>query len=141
MNEDESHLNILSIFHYVVAAMAGLIACFPIIHLVIGISMLTGSFFPRASDAGEAFPFTLFGLFFTIIPAAIILFGWAFAICLAVAGHFLSKKQRYMFCLVMACVSCIFMPFGTVLGVFTILVLMRPPVKAMFHYGPATVQA
>jgi len=137
MNEDINHLNILSIFHYVVAAIAGLFACFPIIHLAIGISMLTGSFFPRAGDTGEAFPLTLFGLFFTIIPAAVILFGWAFAICLAVAGYFLSKKQRYMFCLVMAGVSCIFMPFGTVLGVFTILVLMRPSVKAMFSREPA----
>jgi hypothetical protein len=32
----------------------------------------------------------------------------------------------------MACVECIFIPFGTVLGAFTILVLMRPSVKEMF---------
>jgi hypothetical protein len=32
----------------------------------------------------------------------------------------------------MAAVECLFIPFGTVLGVFTILVLQRPTVKAMF---------
>jgi hypothetical protein len=37
-----------------------------------------------------------------------------------------------MFCLVMAGIQCIFMPFGTVLGVFTIIVLMRNSVKEAF---------
>jgi len=32
----------------------------------------------------------------------------------------------------MAGVECMFMPFGTVLGVFTIIVLMRPSVKEIF---------
>ena len=32
----------------------------------------------------------------------------------------------------MAAVECVFMPFGTVLGVFTIIVLMREPVKQLF---------
>jgi hypothetical protein len=31
-----------------------------------------------------------------------------------------------------ACVSCVFMPIGTILGVFTILVLSRPSVKSAF---------
>jgi len=32
-----------------------------------------------------------------------------------------------------AAVECIFMPFGTVLGVFTIIVLNRPSIKALFQ--------
>jgi hypothetical protein len=32
----------------------------------------------------------------------------------------------------MACVACLSVPLGTVLGVFTIIVLMRPSVKALF---------
>jgi hypothetical protein len=132
MNDDLSHIKILSIFHYVVAAIAALFACFPFIHLFIGISMLTGSFFQGGSDQALPFPFSLFGLIFTVVPAAIILIGWAFAICMAFAGYFLSKKQRYTFCLVMAGISCIFTPFGTVLGVFTIIVLMSPSVKELF---------
>jgi hypothetical protein len=38
-----------------------------------------------------------------------------------------------MFCLVMASITCMFMPFGTVLGVFTLIVLMRPSVKPLFE--------
>jgi len=33
---------------------------------------------------------------------------------------------------VMACVECLFIPFGTILGVFTIIVLLRESVKALF---------
>ena len=35
----------------------------------------------------------------------------------------------------MAGIECIFMPFGTVLGVFTIIVLMRPSMKELFDPG------
>jgi hypothetical protein len=38
-----------------------------------------------------------------------------------------------MRCFVVAAIECIFMPFGTVLGVFTIIVLSRPSVKALFQ--------
>ena len=32
----------------------------------------------------------------------------------------------------MAAISCAFMPFGTVLGIFTLIVLTKPPVKSLF---------
>jgi len=135
MNEDLQHLKILSVFHYVVAGIAAIFACFPIFHLMMGISMLSGGF-DIPDDPSMPFPFRIFGLMFTLIPAVIILFGWAFAISMAVAGYFLGKQRNYMFCLVMAGIACIFTPFGTVLGVFTLIVLLRPAVKTMFNYPP-----
>ena len=130
-NQDEQHLHILSIFHYVVGGLTALFACFPVFHLAMGISMLTGGFGPMPPD--ETFPFQLFGLMFVLIPAAIILLGWALAAAIIVAGYFLSKRRNYTFCLVVAGIACIFMPFGTVLGIFTIIVLVRPSVKALFE--------
>ena len=135
-NEDLEHLKILSIFYYIVGGLAGLFACFPIIHLVIGLGMLGGSMFGEPLPADADFPFILFGLLFTIIPAVIILAGWVFAIAILVAGYFLSQHRRHTFCLVVAGISCMFVPFGTVLGVFTILVLSRPSVKALFAGEP-----
>lgn len=130
-NQDEQHLNILSIFHYVVGGLTALFACLPIFHLAIGISMLSGGFGPPPPD--EAFPFRLFGLLFVIVPATIILLGWGLAVTIALAGYYLSKRRNYTFCLVVAGLECIFMPFGTVLGIFTIIVLVRPSVKALFE--------
>lgn len=141
MNQDIEQIKIISIFHFVVAAIAGLFACFPIFHLLMGISMLTGSFFQGETPTGMPFPFSLFGLMFTLIPAAIILLGWAFAIGLGISGYFLLKKQHYLFCMVMAGISCVFTPFGTVLGVFTIVILTRQSVKELFHYPVSPVQS
>ena len=123
MNQDEQYLRLLSIFHYVVGGLAAIFACIPLIHFCIGMAMLTG-----AIDDAPAFV----GLLFVIISALAIIFGWVFAVCLIVAGKNLAKRKRYMFCLVMAAISCMFMPFGVVLGVFTIIVLMRPSVKELF---------
>jgi hypothetical protein len=123
MNDDEQYLKLLSIFHYVVGGLAACFACFPIIHLSIGIAMLVG-----AIDDAPAF----IGLMFVVMASVFMIFGWTLAVCLIVAGRCLAKRKRYIFCLVMAAISCTFTPFGTVLGVFTIIVLMRPSVKELF---------
>jgi len=123
MNQDEQYLKLLSIFHYVVGGLAALFACMPIIHLSIGIAMLVG-----AIDDAPAF----IGLMFVVMAVLFIAFGWTLAVCLIVAGRCLAKRKRYIFCLVIAAISCMFMPFGTVLGIFTIIVLMRPSVKELF---------
>lgn len=129
--EQEKHyLKLLSIFHYVVAGITGLFACFPVFHLAMGIGMLTGGFGPAPE---EAFPFQLFGAMFVLVPLIIILLGWALAGVIAVAGYYLGAQRNYTFCLVVAGVECIFMPFGTVLGIFTIIMLVRPTVKALFE--------
>jgi hypothetical protein len=135
-DQDQQHLNILSIFHYVVGGITALFSCFPVFHLIMGISMLTGGFGPMPAD--EEFPFRLFGLMFVLFPLLIIVAGWILAGFIVAAGYFLSKYQRHTFCLVVAGVECIFMPFGTVLGVFTIIVLVRPTVKALFEGTPPT---
>jgi hypothetical protein len=57
---------------------------------------------------------------------------WALAAAVFMAAWCLKNRRRYIFCLVVAGFECFFAPFGTVLGVFTILVLSRPSVKALF---------
>lgn len=132
MKEDEQYLKLLSVFHYVVGGLAACFACIPIIHLAIGIAMLVGAI----DDAPE-----FVGAFLVVIAMFGILVGWTLAVCIIVAGRCLAKRKRYMFCLVMAAISCIFMPFGTVLGVFTIIVLMRPSVKELFGANKGAIPA
>ena len=124
MNQDEQYLKMLSIFHYIVGGLVALFACFPIIHLFVGIAMLNGTL-----DGAPPF----MGIIFVVLPVMFIIFGWIFAVCLIIAGTNLSKYEHHMFCLVIAAISCTFFPFGTVLGVFTIIVLLRPSVKELFH--------
>lgn len=128
-NQDEEHLRLLSMFHYICAGVAALFACIPIIHLSIGALILAR---PNTFGHGSNAPPVFIGLFLIAIAALLIIFGWAFAVLLAWSGRCLSRRTHYTFCLVMAGVACFFMPFGTVLGVFTILVLTRPSVKILF---------
>jgi len=128
--EDAEHLRLLSIFYYVVAGLAALFSCIPILHLVFGVLMLTGVLPIREPGAEQMT--TVMGIFFVTFSILAIAVGLAFAVLLLFTGNYLKKRVHYTFCLVMACVACVFMPFGTVLGVFTILVLVKPSVKAAF---------
>ena len=136
MTQDEEHLRLLSIFHYVVGGLAGLFALFPIIHLIFGLVMIFG---PDKFQGKEGPPVALMGWFFVIFAAVFIILGWTFAAFVLTAGRFLTQRKHYMFCVVMAAIECIFLPFGTVLGVFTIIVLMRDPVKQLFGVNPPAI--
>jgi hypothetical protein len=129
-DQNEQYLNLLAIFHYVVGGLTALFACFPVFHLTMGLSMLIGGFGPIPD---EDFPVRLFGLMFVLIPAVIILLGWALAGFMVAAGYYLHKRQKHTLCLVVAGVECIFMPFGTVLGILTIVLLVQPSVRALFE--------
>jgi hypothetical protein len=132
---DNEHLKLLSIFHYVVSALAAFFACFPIIHLVIGLFFIVA---PEKFGHGSNQPPALIGWFFVAFASVFILLGWTYAVLVLIAGRCIAHRKRYTFCFVMACVECLFMPFGTVLGVFTILVLNRASVKDLFNPRPAT---
>ena len=125
-SEDLDHLKILSIFHYVLGGIVALVGCIPMIHFAFGVAMATGGI---PAEEGEA---AIVGCFLMAIAAFVIFLAWGFAACLVLAGRFLAQRRHYTFCLVVAGVACTMAPLGTVLGIFTILVLVRPSVKALF---------
>jgi hypothetical protein len=134
--DDEQHLRLLSIFHYVVGGLTGLFACFPLIHVALGLAMIFApqSFSNRPADQPPAF----FGWFFTCFGGGMFVVGISVAVCIVLAGRFIAQRRRYWFIFALACVQCAFFPFGTALGVFTVIVLSRPAVKALFEVIPAT---
>ena len=44
----------------------------------------------------------------------------------------LQQRRRPTLCLVVAGLECMMFPFGSVLGVFTIIILLRPCVRQLF---------
>lgn len=132
-DRDDEHLDLLAVLHYIVAAMAGMFSLFPVIHLVIGILVIRGGF---GEPRGEEIP-AAFGWFFVGMASVAILAGLTFSTLLFVAGRSLRARRRHTFCVVMAALSCCFAPFGTALGVFTLVVLLRDGVKARFQAAPA----
>ena len=126
MSQDEQYLNLLGIFHYVVGGITACFACIPIIHLVLGLAMLSGKF--DGSDPPPPF----LGWIIVIIASTFILIGAVLAATIILAGRRLRQRRSYNFCFVLACIECIFMPFGTVLGVFTIILLHKDSVRQLF---------
>ncbi len=102
MNNDKEHLRLLAIFHYVVAGLAAVFSFFPLLYTTVG------AIFIFAARHGTPKPGE------------------------ELAGRSLSSHKHYTFALVIACIECLFIPFGTILGVFTIIVLSRQSVRGLF---------
>ena len=131
MNKDQEHLKLLSIFHYIIGVIVALFACIPIIHFIIGVIFIISP--ESVVDKAGKLPPVFFGWLFAVIGGMMVFLGWIFAICLICAGRFLARRRHYLFCLIVAALSCLFFPFGTILGIFTIIVLIRPSVKELFR--------
>ena len=138
MNQDEEHLRLLAIFHYVMSGVTGLIAMFPIFHLAAGLFLIFGSKYFKGPDGP---PPAFLGWFFVIFACFFILIGLTMAVLILINGRCLATRKYYTFCQVMSGVECLFMPFGTILGVFTLVVLSCPSVKPLFGQSPITPQA
>ena len=130
LGDDLEHLRLLSVFHYVVAGLMGLVSLLPSIHLALGLLMATGHLAPE--DEGSR----VIGWLMASCASFFMILGLAFAGLVALAGRSLAQRRRYNLCLVVAAMLCLFVPFGTVLGVFTIIVLVRSSVKALFDGAP-----
>ena len=135
VNQDEEHLKLLSILHYVWGGLTACGLCFGGLYAVIG-----GGIMAAAAQAhGQNAPPAFVGMIFFLIGGIIALLAGTISVLTILAGRNLARRKKYTFCFVMACISCLSVPLGTALGVFTIVVLQRPTVKAMFQGTPAPV--
>ncbi len=130
---DNEHLRLLSIFHYVVGGIMALVACIPIIHVLLGTFLIAS---PHLFGTGNNAPPAFVGWLFLVLGGCFITVGWVFAALVITAGRSIAARKRYTFCFAIACVECLWMPLGTCLGIFTLLVLNRPSVKALFSPNP-----
>ena len=131
MNRDEEHLQLLAIFHYVVAGLAALFSFFPLLYTTVGAIFIFAARHGTAKP-GEDLPPEFLGWIFAALGSLLFLMGIAIAICILIGGRSLALRKRYSFALVMSCIECLFIPFGTILGVFTIVVLSRESVRGLF---------
>lgn len=60
------------------------------------------------------------------------LIGIAILFCIILAGQSLALYENYTLCLVVAIAECLIFPIGTIIGVYTIIILRRDSVKKLF---------
>lgn len=121
--QDLEHLNVLAILHYVLAGLTALTAMLPMLYVALGFAMLAGG------APGEI------ALMVIAIGGGLAVLLLGSAVLVALCGYYLHKRKARTFCFVVAAINCTQMPLGTVLGIFTILVLSRDSVQELFAAG------
>jgi hypothetical protein len=134
---DAEHLKLLSIFHYVMAGLEVVGACFASLYLVMAfffanMPVATGSGGSGMSPA-DAQVLQMMTWIWALIGGVGAALGIAMAVCSFFAARFIAARRRPVFVMVVAGIECLAFPLGTALGVFTILVLQRPSVRAVFE--------
>jgi len=131
-SKDEEHLRHLQIGHTAAAALTALFSCMFLMHVGMGIAMIVApdTFFKEGPGKG---PPPAMGWMVLCMGSMAVLFGWTLAGLMFAAGRAIKQRRRHTFCIVVAGLSCLFMPFGTVLGVLSLIVLNRPSVKLLFE--------
>lgn len=130
MEKDQSELGLLGILHFVMAGLAALAGSIPIVHLLIGLKMVSDPSF-MTGGRGAPPPFNP-GWVFVGVGALLIVLGWTWAFVLVFSGLSLRSQRRYWLSFVVACLTCLNFPLGTALGVFTLVVLSRASVKKLY---------
>ncbi|MEM8952941.1 MAG: hypothetical protein AAGD22_02205 [Verrucomicrobiota bacterium] len=78
-------------------------------------------------------PFAAIGWFMTAFGTIAFLVGATFGVLTIISGRKLNRHTARTFSTVIAAINCIFVPLGTALGVFTIIVLNRQAVQQLYQ--------
>ncbi len=135
---DTEHLRILSIFYYIMAGLSGMALLFIIGHAFL-MTMVFGfatnletpsSKESQSLDLSEFAPILgLMGVFYIVIG----LLTLAVGVMNFKTARFLRQRSGKTFTMVTAGINCLNFPFGTILGVFTFVVLSRPSVSESYR--------
>ncbi len=128
---DADHLNLLMVFHFVGAGLAvlgiGFLAAhFAVFHLIMAN--------PRMWQDSKAGPSP--GEIFAVLKWFYLILGLWFlnsAVLNIISDFCIRARKGRTFSLVTAGINCVHLPLGTVLGIFTIIVLLRDSVRELYE--------
>jgi hypothetical protein len=129
---DEEHLKLLRIGYLVSAGMNALFSLLGLLYVFLGVLMGT-MFASMPMRTGPHPPPLFLGWFLGILGLGLFLVMITLAVLKFRAARCLKARRSRGFCMVVAGLSCLGFPYGTVLGVFTFLVLGRASIKALFE--------
>src|SRR5208282_2203396 len=123
---DEEHLKLLSLGYMISGAASALFSLFGLLYVFFGVMMsVTLPKMPVPADhSGQEPPafvgwvFVAIGLAFFVVFIALALLKFRAAVCLR-------RRTSRTFCMVVGGITCLGIPYGTALGVFTFIVRAR----------------
>ena len=135
---DEEHLKMLSLGYAVSAGVSALYSLFGLFYVFMGIMMSTAlSHLPETpANPAQAPPPAFVGWIFSFIGLAFFLIATAVTAARFRAAWCIKHRKSRVFCMVIAGIGCLEFPYGTVLGIFSFLVLGRDSVVPLFCPRP-----
>jgi hypothetical protein len=130
---DEEHLKLLSLGYMVSAGVSAFFSLFGLLYVLMGVIMSRAfSHMPETVGKMGQEPPAFIGWILAGIGLAIFVLLIALAIAKSYAAVCIKRRKSRIFCMVVAGISCLEVPYGTVLGVFSFLVLGRDSIIRLF---------
>ena len=130
---DVEHLRLLRIGYFVMGGTAAFTGLFGLLYAAMG--LLFGSLAASFPQGSREAPPAFMGWLFMGVGLFIVLAAGGYAALTFLTARGLGHRHSRTLCLVTAGLSCLYIPFGTVLGIFTFSVLARPSVHLLFERG------
>jgi hypothetical protein len=129
--KDIEHLRQLSIFHFVGAGLSLAALAFIAVHFTIMNAVFSNPDLFKGAQGGPppAQFFAMLKIFYAIFAIWFVATG----VMNLMSAIYLRQRRNRTFSMVVAGVNCLYMPLGTVLGVFTFIVLGRDSVVALYE--------
>jgi len=124
---DEEHLRLLAIGYKISAGITILYSLIGLLYMFMGIF---ASIMTKHSGQTPDFPI---GWFFGIFGFSFFVISIVFALLQFSAAKRLEQRRSKTFCTVIAALNCIGIPYHTILGVFTLVVLTRKSIVKLFE--------
>lgn len=125
--QDESHLKLLSIFYYVLSALG----VFTVL-LTVGITVLVFGYLHPDSTPSHLAPGGGDLTLYAVVMGLSAVLSLAGCVLQFLTARRLRQRRSRGLCQFTAAITCLSLPLGTILGVFTFIVLARPQVRAAF---------
>jgi hypothetical protein len=129
--QDVIQLKNLAIGFYVFGALQLLGGLLTIVYFVVAGVLAGGAMASSSSSAGAGEAAFLGGILLAVLVVTL-LFAGGFGGLLMWAGRSLQTQRRHTLCMVAAVILCLSFPLGTILGVWTLIVLSKPQIRALF---------
>ena len=127
---DGEHLRVLGLCYLVSAGISAFFSLFGILYACMGL-LITG--FANSMPPGrEEPPPEFLAAFLGVIGLGMFALLMGFAVLKFYAAKCLKARQSRGFCMFAAAVTCLSIPFGTALGVITLIVLNRDSIARRF---------
>jgi hypothetical protein len=130
---DAEHLKLLEFGYYISAVTTAFWSLFGLAYAVMGFSL--GAITKHAPSSPEALPPDAIVWVFVVFGGVVFVAMLSVAAVKVHVGRCLSRRRSRTFCLIVASLTCVGVPYGTILGICTFVVLTRPAVAQMFAAG------